>query len=253
MNRPAYPGVAGLSSSVFCKKEPRNTKFIFAEIVDYVLSMIRPDGTPVTFVQVGANDGMRGDPISRHVIQGGWRGLLVEPVPAAMERLRAHYGTGPGLVFRGEAIWSEEGRRDFHIVRGEDVLSSFSLPTIMMHELKYDDLAGMIETVPVATRRLDSLCRETGFETADLLVVDVEGCDDIVLRTFDFERHRPSAILFEHVALSAEASQAIGEFLEKLGYEIIYDRHDCLCLLGERFEPRLVEFLARVVGAARDN
>lgn len=253
MNRPAYPGVAGLSSSVFCQKEPRNTKYVFAEIVDYVLATIEPNAAPVTFVQVGANDGMRGDPISRHVIQGGWRGLLVEPVPSAMERLRAHYGACEGLIFRDEAIWPEEGTRDFHIVRGEDVLSSFSLPTIMMHELKYDDLPGMIETVPVTTRRLDSLCRETGFETADLLVVDVEGCDDIVLRTFDFDRHRPSAILFEHVALSAEASRAIGEFLEKFGYHIIHDRHDCLCLLGERFEPRLVEFLGRVVRTAREN
>ncbi|WP_454818256.1 FkbM family methyltransferase [Labrys neptuniae] len=243
MARPAAeiePSEAMFSrSSIFpgpMRPEPRNTKYVFAEIVDYVLAMIEPDAAPLTFVQVGADDGMRGDPISRHVIQGSWRGLLVEPVPAAMERLRTHYGT-----------------RDFHIVRGEDVLSSFSLPTIMMHELKYDDLPGMIETVPVTTRRLDSLCRETGFETADLLVIDVEGCDDIVLRTFDFDLHRPSAILFEHVALTAEASRAIGEFLEKLGYHIIYDRHDCLCLLGERFEPRLVEFLGRVVKAAREN
>ncbi len=253
MNRPAYPGVAGLSQSVFCRKEPRNTKFIFAEILDHVLAKIAADKAPASFVQVGANDGVRGDPISRHVVAGGWRGLLIEPVPAAMARLRAHYGEREGLVFRGEAIWSEEGMRDFHIVRGEDVLSSFSMPTILMHELKYDDLPGMIETVPVATRRLDSLCRETGFHSPDLLAVDVEGCDDIVLRSFDFGHHRPSAVLFEHVALSAQASRAIGDFLEALGYTIMHDRHDCLCLLRERFEAGLVDFLARVVTAAREN
>jgi len=253
MNTATYCGVASLSSSIFCRSEPRNTKFILAEIIDFVVATIEGASETAVFVQVGANDGVRGDPLRQHVVTGRWRGLLIEPVPEAMERLQANYTGREGLVFRREAIWEEETTRDFHFVRGEDVLSSFSMETIMLHALKYDDLASMIETRPVVTRRLDSLCRETGFEKPDLLVVDVEGCDDIVLRSFDFARHRPAIVLFEHVALSEDASRSIAKFLDELGYELISDRHDCLCLLRDAFDPKLVRFLSHIITAARDN
>lgn len=251
--KPSYPGVARLSKSVFCKKEPRNTKFILAEIISHVFDLISARCNPLTFVQAGANDGVHADAIGAHVIRHGWRGMLIEPVPAAMERLRANYGPRDGLVFRTEAIWPDEEMRDFYMVRGEDVLSSFSLDTIMKHAPKYDDLPGMIETIQVPTRRLDTLCRETGFITPDVLAVDVEGLDDIILRTFDFDHHRPLAILFEHVHLSAGASEDIGTFLTGHGYVIIHDRHDCLCLQPDALAAGEVDFLARLITAAREN
>jgi FkbM family methyltransferase len=248
-----YPGVAAQSQSIFCKPEPRNTKFIMGCVLDYIFSSFKSISGRTSFVQVGSNDGIRGDKISHHVRKSGWTGLLIEPVNEAMSRLRKTYSGCGGLFFHQVAIWSDEGVHPFHVVCGEDVISSFSLETIMLHELKYENLQSMIEVRPTPTRRLDLLCRETGFEKPDFLIIDAEGCDDIVLQTFDFNRHRPAIVFFEHVALSRENSRSIRDFLYRLGYEIIYDRHDCLCMLREAFDKDFVAFLERLLREARDN
>ena len=36
-------------------------------------------GRRLSFVQIGANDGVTGDPIRRFILEFGWSGVLVEP------------------------------------------------------------------------------------------------------------------------------------------------------------------------------
>ncbi len=43
----------------------------------------------VTFVQIGANDGVWNDPIEPYLRGEKWRGVLVEPVPYVFARLKA--------------------------------------------------------------------------------------------------------------------------------------------------------------------
>jgi hypothetical protein len=64
----------------------------------------------VFFVQIGSNDGSRGDPLYAAVRRHGhWRGILVEPVPFVFERLKNNYDNDPRLIFENVAIL--KGRR----------------------------------------------------------------------------------------------------------------------------------------------
>jgi FkbM family methyltransferase len=251
--RADWKGIASISRSVFCAREPRNTKFIFEVVRGYIFDELSRRESVVRFVQVGANDGVEVDPLRATVLRHGWRGLLIEPIPEAFERLRTAYGAPPGVDFAKVAIWPDEGEKTLHVVDGLDGLSSFSLETILEQEPKYDDLRSALRTIEVPTRRLDSLLRETGHAQPHVLVVDVEGCDDIVLRTFDFSAHQPDVIQFEHVHLSAEASADLRAWLTDLGYALVFDRHDVLALNTARLDPHLVSFCQDLLVTARAN
>src|SRR5215467_4813948 len=43
------------------------------------LKALARTGEPVFFVNIGANDGLAGDPLREFITTRGWRGILVEP------------------------------------------------------------------------------------------------------------------------------------------------------------------------------
>ena len=249
----AWPGTARLSQSVWCNKEPRNTKFVFQSVQRHALGeLTRLLGT-VNFIQVGANDGLEGDFLHPFLMNGQWRGVLVEPGDDARARLMQTYRGVEGLAIAPEAIWSESGTRAFYVVEGADELSSFSRETILVHAPKYDDLAGMIREREVATLTLDDLADRHGVPCPDVVAIDAEGCDDVVLGSFSLETRRPAMVLFEHVHLSAERSAALRERLRAAGYAEVFDRHDMLAIRRGVLPDDLLDFLVDVVQQARDN
>ncbi|OYW50654.1 MAG: hypothetical protein B7Z34_04330 [Novosphingobium sp. 12-62-10] len=248
-----WPGTARLSQSVWCQKEPRNTKAVFQAVQRHALAeLTRALGT-VSFIQVGANDGVEGDFLHPFIVSGAWRGVLVEPGDRARERLIQTYDGVAGLTIAPEAIWSESGTRTFYEVDGADELSSFSRETILVHAPKYADLAGMLRPRQVATLTLDDLADRHGISCPDVVAVDAEGCDDIVLGSFSIETRKPAMMLFEHVHLSAERSAALRQRILGAGYAEVFDRHDMLAIRRGVLPDALVDFLADVVQQAREN
>jgi FkbM family methyltransferase len=245
-----YRTVAERSRSVFCLPEPADTKAVFRGAAEELLRALERLKGRVRFVQVGANDGQRGDLLNPFVKSGRWQGVLVEPVPAAMARLQAEYSGIDGLAFAQLAIWPDDSPPPFWEVEGADVLSSFSRETIRLHAGKYDDLEAMTKPLEVEVMRLDELCAAHGIEP-DVIAIDAEGMDDVVLSSFDLDRHRVPVVLFEHVALSEAASSALKHRLEALGYILIHDRHDCLCIQAPPLDRGLTESCRGRVLAAR--
>lgn len=49
------------------------------------------EGRRPWFLQIGANDSATHDPLHELIRARGWRGALVEPNPAAFERLRVQH------------------------------------------------------------------------------------------------------------------------------------------------------------------
>src|SRR5262245_12222347 len=68
----------------------------------------------VTFVQIGAYDGVAGDPIRSLVLESnGWRGVMVEPQPSAFNRLRRNYSDQASrLTFLNVAISDGIGKSE---------------------------------------------------------------------------------------------------------------------------------------------
>lgn len=248
-----WRGIASISQSVLCLPEPKNTKALFGRVVARTLELLTDQLGTVRFVQVGANDGVSADHLHPFIASGRWQGILVEPGAEAHRRLRETYAGVPNLQMVSHAIWTEAGDLPFHVVEGEDGLSSFSLDTIMAHAPKYDDLASMIRTTTVRTETLDGLCDRLGMPRPDLVAVDTEGTDDIVLQSFSVEQRRPGLILFEHCHLSAERSAALRDRLEAASYRLIHDRHDGLAIRNGLFDSGTTDFLADIIAVARAN
>src|SRR5882672_10107810 len=64
---------------------------------------------PPFVLQIGAMDGVRFDLLHAHLIKGGWRGLLVEPLPDMIEKLRQTYAAHTELVTENCAIANHDG------------------------------------------------------------------------------------------------------------------------------------------------
>src|SRR5688572_761255 len=65
----------------------------------------------VTFVQIGAFDGLAGDPLRPLILENeNWTGVLAEPHPDAFERLQRNYAAqSQRLKFLNAAISNEPG------------------------------------------------------------------------------------------------------------------------------------------------
>lgn len=62
-------------------------------------------GDALSFVQVGANDGVFVDPLRQYILTRGWSGILVEPQADVFERLKENYADcADRLIFENVAV-----------------------------------------------------------------------------------------------------------------------------------------------------
>lgn len=171
--------------------------------------------TTGSFVELGAYDGITQNN-TLHFEEKGWRGILIEPVPAAYEACRRNRPlaqvfncacvpheypgstvsmTAVGLMSlvngfysrpEEEAAWIERGEKVQNIARSE---------------------------VVVAAKTLDSILVEASLPRPDLLVLDVEGAELKVLQGLDLSKHRP-----RHIVAEDAYSSVVQDHLRKFGY-----------------------------------
>lgn len=186
-------------------------------------------GRPLTFVQVGSNDGVVHDPLHLVIRTYGWTGVLVEPVPDLYSRLRANYAGVPGLHFENVAIGTEEGTMALYTVTPRpgdpywvDQLSSFSRATVSSHHDVLEDLEQRIVELPIATTTLPRIVARHRLSSIDLLHVDVEGYDYEVIRQIDFSSSwAPTFVIFERQHLDGPTDRAALRMLRGAGYRCV--------------------------------
>lgn len=168
-----------------------------------------------TFVELGAYDGITQNN-TLHFEEKGWRGILIEPVPAAYAACVRNRPlarvfncacvpgdyckptvkmTAVGLMSLVSGIMDDQTKEDAWITRGEEIQQ--------IHRT----------AVTAPARTLDSILVEAQLLRPDLLVLDVEGAEVMVLRGLDFERHRPRFIVSEDIY-----SSDVTDFLSSKGY-----------------------------------
>lgn len=198
------------------------------EAIDRTIADFSRRASHVYFAQIGSNDGVRGDPIRRHILRDRWSGLLVEPVPYLFERLRALYPRRRGLRFENCAISDRDGVRTLYRLRETDEkipgwyegLATFFPEVLLKHRWSIPEFEARVISEPVCCLTLESLFRRHRIPRLDVFHVDTEGFDGEVLRQFDFDRFRPSLILFEHKHLDQTEREATYARLRIHGYSI---------------------------------
>jgi FkbM family methyltransferase len=180
-----------------------------------------------TFIEAGANDGIRQSNSLYFEMKRGWRGVLVEAIPALYEQCRRHRP-------RAKVVWAALGAPEQ--VPGTARLRYAGLMSVVKGEMKSADeedahiLAGCetqkLDTyevdVPYAT--LSSVLDQCGISKVDLLSLDVEGMESRVLEGLDFERHAPAYILVE-ARYRGDIEKALGDRYEVID---VLSHHDIL-------------------------
>jgi FkbM family methyltransferase len=190
-----------------------------------------------SFVQIGANDGVRFDPIHRFVTDHHHlaTGLVVEPLPDLFRELQANYRTCPHVVPVNVAIHNTERSMTLYRV---DPVRARELPDwsngIASFNPRHHQLVGLpaelmvAEQVPCIT--LAELFSAHAIADLDLLQIDVEGYDADLIMALDFDRVRPKLIHFEHGLPSGVMSPGtfneVLDLLHARGYEVIVERDD---------------------------
>lgn len=203
--------------------------------LDMVLSHYRVEHPNIRYLQVGAYDGVAGDPIypliERHALQG----VLIEPQEDAFERLKTNYARFPHFHFVNAAIAAHDGFSNLYRIRpgarGPEWLhqiASFDRNVLMGHAHMVPNLESMIETEQVRCLTFETLFEDLGNEDVDLLQIDAEGFDAEILRLFNIPVRKPAIVRFEHKHLSiADHEKSIG-LLTSEGYRISASGSDTL-------------------------
>jgi FkbM family methyltransferase len=199
-----------------------------AGVFDEILLRSFPSLEGLNFIQIGANDGVRADPIHRYVLEYDWCGILVEPLPYFFAALRQTYAGRPNLILINAAVDREAGKRTMYVLRPDlpDLpdwsrgLGSFSEQRLREAARGFHLPDHAVAAELVQTTTWSEIRQRFGPRACDVLVVDVEGYDVEVLRQADLSTLRPRVIHFEHICVErAERLACYGELLD-LGYEI---------------------------------
>lgn len=199
----------------------------------------------IQIVQIGSNDGKRGDPLYNLLIKNErWKALLVEPIPYLFERLKSNYGTNPRFSFENVVI-NDGSQQIFYWVREEakesipdlpdwyDQLGSFYKESILKH------LNGILEPYIEETllngMTLTELLNKNKVDVIDIFHIDAEGYDWKILSQLNLKLFQPRIILFEHKHLmKTEVNESIAFLKPK--YSIFKLGGDFICLNNDFFK-----------------
>ena len=176
------------------------------------------------FVQVGAFDGVNGDPINYLIRKHHWRGILVEPQPNAFRQLQTTYASEKTLQYFNVAIGPTDGEISFYTRKdGDTPVASTSRHLLV----KPGHSQGEIVEHKVPCWTVPTLLANAKApHQIDLLQIDAEGFDYQIIRSIDFQQIKPSIIRWEHVVLSQRDRNACLDLLAGHGYRFLLEDQD---------------------------
>ncbi|HEY2014294.1 MAG TPA: FkbM family methyltransferase [Bryobacteraceae bacterium] len=208
--------------------------------LDLVLAHYHQTHPNICFLQVGAFDGISGDPLYPLIEKYGLKGYLAEPQGDAFAKLRANYARFPKADFQfiQAAIGERDGEVPLYRVKSGGPGPDW-LPQIASLDKSYllsltdivPELESLIEVEQVECLTFATLFQRLDIPHIDLLQIDAEGLDAEILRLFDVAQRRPAIVHFEHKHLSEEAYRRCLDALIPLGYKISISRDDTLAYL----------------------
>jgi FkbM family methyltransferase len=204
--------------------------------------------SPVTFLQIGANDGFVYDPLHKFIKRDNWRGIMLEPQPDVFrEYLERLHRKRPEITLLNAALELNDGKKPLYKLaisneRWATGLSSFNREVILK-KVKDGSLIKHIKrqriTLPenpedaivseeVMTISPETLLAKFGPGGFDLLAIDTEGFDYEILKMLDLDRISPELILYEEVNFDENTAKECRKYLESHGYTLQTIKKDVL-------------------------
>lgn len=196
------------------------------EFDDVICRRMIEIGRPLTFLQIGAFDGVTRDPLHKYIAAHGWQGVLVEPQPAAAAALRSLYAGNDHVAIVQAAIDDTARSRTLYSVKAgagpawAGGLASFDRASILKHAPLVPGLEQMIEETAVDCLTFDALADQLPSPDLDLLQIDAEGADLRLLEIFPFHRMTPAIVHWEIKHATTSEREACFERLLNRGYRL---------------------------------
>jgi FkbM family methyltransferase len=207
-----------------------------------LLRYLENHGRRLNFIQIGANDGKRFDPIYEFAASRrfDFSGLVVEPVPRFFRDLQKAYRDKPGIKPVNAAIHNTLEEATLYVVseKYDSKVPEWALGTASFnknHVIKTEVPEEYVEAIQVPCVSLSGLMDREGMNRIDLLQIDTEGYDSEIVRSIDFTKTRPSMIHFEHGIADGVMGQPEMDELIKLlneqGYQVLLESYDAVAFL----------------------
>jgi FkbM family methyltransferase len=179
----------------------------------------------LTFLQIGAFDGVGDDDLRELVFAHQLHGVLVEPQPLAFARLQQAYKHQPQVTLLQAAIAEQEGTRDLYCRRGAaSMAASFDREHLRRHGIPDEEIIAQ----PVACHTVTSALGVGRLERADLIQIDAEGYDWRIIRSIDFARIQPRILRFEYRHIPPREADECLSFLAERGYRFLVESRDII-------------------------
>jgi FkbM family methyltransferase len=206
----------------------------------YFLEKLAKKQDEISFIQVGANDGISFDNIYPFFKSHKCKGLLIEPLPYFFDRLKLNYADSPSIIPLNIALHPTAEKFDIYSVNPKELhkyphwvsgIASFNKEHLIKNSVQESDLFAEA----VACTSLSKLIAEYGLLELDYLQIDTEGFDDEIIKMIDFNQVKPKLIKFESVHLSSGKKLSTVNLLKTQGYKVIDERRDMIALLEKFF------------------
>lgn len=198
----------------------------------------------LTFIQIGANDGVMNDPIydfnvkNKSVVSG----FVLEPLPDIYKKLVKNYERCQNIKAVNIAIHATESEMVLYRVKEDRIndvplfargIASFDEGHWKKNSLIPD--SSFLEKVEVKCMSFSNFIKSNAVDRLDLLLLDTEGYDFEILMSIDFTKIRPRIIRFEHgirnLLMSYENFNEVCKHLNSFGYQIIAESYDATAYL----------------------
>jgi FkbM family methyltransferase len=198
----------------------------------------------LTFLQIGANDGVMNDPIYQFNMdnKSAVSGFVLEPLPDIYEKLVKNYQSCQNITPFNLAIHATEPEMVLHRLKSE---YANKVPEFAQGIASFDDthwkktmpLSNVVymEQVKVKCVTFADFIKSNAINELDLLLLDTEGYDYEILMSIDFINIKPKIIRFEHgvrdMVMSPEKFMSVCNHLNSFGYQIIVESYDATAYL----------------------
>jgi len=177
---------------------PRWRRSYSQEGEDLVLANMFGDDYRGIYVDIGAHDPYAWSN-TKKLVDRGWRGLNIDPLPGAAERFRRHR---PRDSFMEAAIDIGLGQEIRYWIFEQEPrwnCLSYTEPFVEKDGAVIRPTAS--RTVPVVS--IEDAVRKQGFAQVDLINLDIEGGEEYILRNWPWDRYAPKVICVELVGMPA--------------------------------------------------
>ncbi|QQS47670.1 MAG: FkbM family methyltransferase [Acidobacteriota bacterium] len=196
--------------------------------VEFIIAHYLLFNTNPYIVQVGAYDGVTGDPLHAFIEKYNLRAVLIEPQEAFYGKLLIKYeGNQNVRVINAVVANNREPLKLYCLSKDADRLvpwasqvASLNYNTLISHKRMIPDIESYIYERTVEAVTICDIADMMSPNRIDILYIDAEGYDAEIVMGIDFDIVMPDILHYEHKHLRSEDQNRCLEKLISGGYRI---------------------------------